>query len=201
MSSETEIEKKNLLTKEEFEQLCDRFNVNEDQFSRQANTYFDTEQGAIREEGAALRIRKKNKDMVLTLKQPAEEGLLETNQPLSADETEAVMAGRMFPEGEVKKALTESLHIDPENLKQLGTLETTRAQFPFKTGVLFLDHSTYLDVEDFEIEIEGTSEKEVESLLDELLKEEKIPERSTPNKIKRFFQRKQELNDFDEHRS
>ncbi|MFD2705051.1 CYTH domain-containing protein [Salibacterium lacus] len=201
MSRETEIEKKNLLTKEEFKRLCRRFNVNEDQFTRQANTYFDTEQGAVRTEGAALRIREKNKDMVLTLKQPAEEGLLETNQTLSPDETEAVMAGRLFPEGEVKQALTESLHIDPEHIEQLGTLETMRTEFPFKTGILFLDHSTYLDVEDFEIEIEGPSEKEVEILLYDLLKEQNIPERRTPNKIKRFFQRKQELNDPDEHRS
>ncbi|SFP80105.1 CYTH domain-containing protein [Salibacterium halotolerans] len=201
MSRETEIEKKNLITKKEFEQLCRRFDIQEDQFTRQANTYFDTDDGAVRKEGAALRIREKNNDMVLTLKQPAPEGLLETNQPLSPQEAEDVITGRSFPEGEVKNALTESLHIHPENLGRLGTLETLRTQFPYKTGILFLDHSTYLDTEDFEIEIEGSSEKEVEAWLDELLQEQNIPARSTPNKIKRFFLRKQEINASDEHRS
>ncbi|MGY4689542.1 CYTH domain-containing protein [Salibacterium sp. K-3] len=193
MSRETEIEKKNLLTEREFHQLCETFHVTNQQFERQANTYFDTPDGGIKKQGGALRVREKNNSMVLTLKQPALEGLLETNQSLSQEEAESVLTGRGLPEGEVKTTLTGSLNIDPNHLTRLGTLETLRAQLSYKTGILFFDHSTYLDTEDFEIEIEGPSEQEVETWLDEVLKKQNIPLRNTPNKIKRFFQRKQEL--------
>ncbi|RSL31045.1 CYTH domain-containing protein [Salibacterium salarium] len=193
MAQETEIEKKNLLTESEFHNLCKTLNIKMNDFFWQANTYFDTTNDDIKKQGAALRVRQKNDAYELTLKQPAEVGLLETNQNLTKEEAKLAFSTFTLPEGEVKHQLISSLAVDVHNLHLLGTLETNRVQTPFNEGLLFLDKSVYLDTEDFEIELEGPAENVVETWMDDLLKEHGIPVRETPNKIKRFFLRKQEL--------
>lgn len=192
MAQENEIEKKNLLTEAEFQRLCKAFNLKDDDFFWQSNTYFDTSDYELKNKGAALRIREKNSQFELTLKQPATEGLLETNQPLTKKEAEEAFTSTRLPAGEVKSQLETTLSISLDDVKKLGTLKTRRTHIPYQAGMLFLDHSVYLDTEDFEVEIEGTSLKEVDNLLNEVLTTYNIPYRKTPNKIKRFFTKKQE---------
>ncbi|SDI27013.1 CYTH domain-containing protein [Alteribacillus bidgolensis] len=193
MAQENEIEKKNLLTESEFQTLCKAFNVTDEDFFWQANTYFDTNNYELKNKGAALRIREKNSQFELTLKQPAEEGLLETNQPLTKKEAEEAFTFGRLPAGEVKSQLETTLLISLDDVKPLGTLKTRRTHVRYQAGMLFLDHSVYLDTEDFEVEIEGTSLKEVGNWLEEVLTTYNIPYRTTPNKIKRFFTKKQEI--------
>ncbi|MFZ4450422.1 CYTH domain-containing protein [Salibacterium aidingense] len=192
MAKETEIEEKNLLTRNEFDMLADTYQIKPPQFFWQANTYFDTPALEIKEQGAALRVRTKSNNYELTLKQPASAGLLETNQTLTEVEAKRLMEQAELPEGEVKESLHPFIG-DTSMLQKLGTLETYRAQTSHETGILFLDHSVYLDTEDFELEIEGSSEEEVRKWLTSILTDHDIPARPTPNKIKRFFTRKQEL--------
>ncbi|MDQ0298838.1 uncharacterized protein YjbK [Salibacterium salarium] len=192
MAQETEIEKKNLLTESEFLHLSEVFQINKNDFFWQANSYFDTVNDDIKKQGAALRIRKKKDMYELTLKQPAKEGLLETNQNLSEEEANQALSSSFFPDGEVKDELQSSLNIDSDALRLLGTLETYRGKTPFKEGLLFLDQSVYLDTQDFEIEIEGPTETAVQIWMNDLLNKHGIPVRQTPNKIERFFLRKQE---------
>ncbi|SDH71997.1 Uncharacterized protein YjbK [Alteribacillus persepolensis] len=187
------MEKKNLLTKTEFDALCDAFHIKENDFFWQANTYFDTKDFALKQKGAALRIREKNGQYELTLKQPASKGLLETNQALSKETAESALTASRFPDGEVKTQLKTSLHLSIEEVTPLGTLKTKRTQHPYRQGLLFLDHSTYLDVEDYEVEMEGPSLEQVNNWLEELLSQFHIPTRTTPNKIKRFFTRQEEI--------
>ncbi|RSL31235.1 CYTH domain-containing protein [Salibacterium salarium] len=192
MAKETEIEKKNLLTESEFLHLSEVFQINKNDFFWQANSYFDTVNDDIKKQGAALRVRKKKDTYELTLKQPAKEGLLETNQKLSEEEANQALSSSLFPDGEVKDELHSSLDIDSNALRLLGTLETYRGKTPFKEGLLFLDQSVYLDTQDFEIEIEGPTETAVQTWMNDILNKHGIPVRQTPNKIERFFLRKQE---------
>ncbi|MFB4165705.1 CYTH domain-containing protein [Alteribacillus sp. JSM 102045] len=194
MAQEKEIEKKNLLTEKEFQTLCKAFSLNDEDFLWQANTYFDTSGYKLRDKGAALRIRQKKNQYELTLKQPSTPGLLETNQELTEKDAEEAIRSARIPAGEVKDQLKTSVQISGNNVQPLGTLKTRRAHAPYKSGILFLDHSVYLDTEDYEIEIEGPSSAEVEEWLDEVLQKYDIPYRTTPNKIKRFFTRKEEMN-------
>lgn len=50
------------------------------------NHYFETPDFSLKEAGSALRIRHKGETYTLTLKQPAEIGLLETHQVVTEDE-------------------------------------------------------------------------------------------------------------------
>ncbi|SFE73805.1 CYTH domain-containing protein [Alteribacillus iranensis] len=194
MSQEKEIEIKNVLTLSEFVRLRDAFSLTGEDFHWQANTYFDTPRFDLRSNQSALRVRAKKGQYELTLKQPAEEGLLETNQSLTREEAERAISSGILPQGEVTHALSSFLS-ELTTLTSIGTLETRRASLPYQTGTLFLDHSVYLGTEDYEIELEGNRMKEVENWLEELMKQYGIPRRTTPNKIQRFFTRKQEIED------
>ena len=95
-------------------------------------------------------------------------------------------------DGEVKEIITKMIE-DADTLQYFGSLTTNRAEFNYKDGLLVLDHSDYLNTEDYEIEYEVPDEAEGFKVFSELLSELKIPVRSTDNKIKRFYSKKYSL--------
>ncbi|WP_180954576.1 CYTH domain-containing protein [Bacillus sp. V5-8f] len=189
MEQHIEIEFKNLLTHEEFKQLKNYFKLNEADFATQDNHYFDTPDFDLKKQQAALRIRQKNGKYELTLKQPADDGLLETNLPLEPSLAEDILSGNRLPDNEITNLLP-SINIDPFQLILFGSLKTSRAEFSYKGGLLVLDHSSYLNQEDFEVEYEVTQKDEGQEIFINLLDSLQIPRRQTENKIKRFYRAK-----------
>ncbi|MGE8205232.1 CYTH domain-containing protein [Heyndrickxia sp. NPDC080065] len=189
MSSEIEIEFKNLLTKEEFYRVINQFSIQENDFIEQENHYFDTQVFSLKLIGCALRIRKKKDFYELTLKQPAKVGLLETNERIDIEQVDQMISHGKVPEGEVKNRL-QQLDIPLTDLVYFGTLTTKRAEVNYLNGLLVFDHSFYLKKEDFEIEYEvkdrDLGEKKFISLMNQL----NIPIRQTDNKIVRFYKEK-----------
>lgn len=192
MSQNIEIEFKNMLSKEEFLKLINHFTIDPSMFKTQVNHYFDTPAFSLKACGSALRIREKGEYFEMTLKQPARQGLLETNQQLTAQEAERTLTSGNILEGEVKDAVSELIK-DADLLQYFGSLTTDRAEFTYKGGLLVLDHSYYLNTEDYELEYEVNDETEGFRIFTELLAELNIPARQTDNKIKRFYVRKQKL--------
>jgi uncharacterized protein YjbK len=186
MRQELEIEFKNILTKTEFHRLIKHFNITKEQFVTQENHYFDTPDFALKEKGSALRIREKNGNFTLTLKQPSEKGLLESHQPLSKDEVDALINGNGRISGEIAKII-EELGVPVQDIQYFGTLRTERAEMSYRDGILVFDHSFYLNTEDFEVEYEVKDERTGWKNFLELLQTFHIPKRMTENKIKRFF--------------
>lgn len=189
MSETIEIEFKNLLTKVEYENLLKTFNVERKDIIKQSNHYFDTPDFALKNLGSALRIREKNNSFELTLKQPAAVGLLETTQHLSRIEFQAVIQQQIFPKGIVQERIKQ-LKIAFNKIVYFGSLTTKRSEFPYKEGLLVLDHSFYLNTEDYEIEYEVKDFQSGQLVFQELLKQYDIPIRKTQNKIARFYQQK-----------
>lgn len=189
LSQEIEIEFKNLLAEEEFMQLTKHFMIKESDFTTQENHYFDTPDYQLKDKQSALRIRRKKKVFTLTLKTPVEEGLLETNQPLTVQEAGDLLKHGVFPDGEVKEFL-ESLDISPPSIQHFGSLITKRAEIDFEGGLLVFDESSYFDKVDFELEYEVKDYDQGEKIFFDLLKEHGIPKRETENKIKRFYREK-----------
>lgn len=189
MEQHIEIEFKNLLYLKEFEKLKEYFNVTEADFATQENHYLDTPCFELKDQDTALRIRQKNEKYELTLKQPAENGLLETNQSITKEMAKAILNGAPLPDSEITM-LIESMKINPSGLQYFGTLQTSRAEFQYKGGLLVLDHSSYLNVEDFEVEYEVTNKLEGQAIFMELLGSLQIPVRKTENKIRRFYRAK-----------
>ncbi|RIW27256.1 CYTH domain-containing protein [Bacillus salacetis] len=186
MPEEIEIEFKNMLNEEEFDRIKVYFSMTKDDFTLQNNHYFDTPSGRLKDHQCALRIREKNGTFELTLKQPAETGLLETNQPVNEQTATQMLEHGILPPGEVSEAL-HRLGINPDNLSHFGTLSTNRAETEYNDGLMVLDFSSYLNKEDYELEYEVKDRRTGEAIFSEFLESMKIPFRPADNKIKRFL--------------
>lgn len=189
MSQELEIEFKNMLTKDEFEQLIAHFHLNDEQFHLQHNHYFDTANKALRTARSGLRIRQLNGRNELTLKEPAKGiALTETTDLLTNDQVHEVLVNQSdIPAVEVLERLND-LHVSISDLQKIGTLSTTRAEINYRNGLLVFDHSQYADKEDYELEYEVHNEQEGRVIFMELLEELNIPVRPAPKKLARFMQ-------------
>ncbi len=194
LKQEIEIEFKNIVTKEEFDRLRSHFQLTEDQFVSQENHYFDTPSFSLKDCGAALRIRSKKDKSVLTLKQPHQEGLLETHEALTNEQAKELLDGSAKIPSTIQQLITD-LQVDSHALTYFGTLRTSRAEIPYKNGLLVLDHSFYLGAEDYELEYEVTDANEGAKCFEQLLTELDIKKKPTENKIRRFYKRKYTLMD------
>lgn len=183
MTTEMEYEAKSLLTKEEYEQL--QHVLGKKQPLTQRNEYFDTQAFHLKDKTAALRIRTKEGKAVLTLKQQTDEGMVETHQKLEETDQALFLSGTL-PEGAVKIAI-ESLLPNTCVFYPYGQLTTHRITYPYKDGLLCLDHSEYNHREDYEIEYEGTSMIQAVEVLTELLHQQQITCKPAANKVARFF--------------
>ncbi|MGG1676564.1 CYTH domain-containing protein [Neobacillus sp. NRS-1170] len=189
MSQNIEIEFKNMLTKAEYENLLKEFNLDNQQIITQENHYFDTPSFSLKEAASALRIRKKKNTYEMTLKQPAEVGLLETNQTLTEEEAYHAIHYGKLPFGKIKDILKES-GIPISEIEYFGSLVTNRAEIEYKNGLLVFDHSIYLQHEDYELEFEAENYADGKQIFQELLHYYRVPERKTENKIRRFYRQK-----------
>ncbi|WP_456271795.1 CYTH domain-containing protein [Bacillus sp. AK031] len=187
MPQELEIEFKNLLTLPEFNTIKNRLSIAEEDFTLQKNHYFDTSSNDLKKLKCALRIREKNDKYELTLKQPAEDGLLETNQVVTSEDTTSMLTEGSLPAGEVKAAL-DSLGVSSVKFNHFGTLSTNRAETHYKGGLMVLDYSFYLNNEDYELEYEVKDKQSGQEIFLGFLKDMNIPFRPAENKIKRFLQ-------------
>ena len=184
---ELEIEFKNLLSEQEYLSLFTHY-ASAKQPIWQANDYFDTPDFELRKKGAALRIREKKQGLVLTLKQPHENGLLETHVTLSASEAEDLFKYGLLHSDEMNQQLS-SFDLQG-SLEHLGRLETERIETTLPEGLLVLDKSRYLGHTDYELEFEVSNFEQGQKDFERLLSEHDIPQRETKNKIVRFMERK-----------
>ncbi|MCM3715589.1 CYTH domain-containing protein [Halalkalibacter oceani] len=192
------MEVKSILDKQAFTALLNGFQLTADQAVTQHNHYFETASFALKEQGAALRVREIAGAYTLTLKQPHQDGKLETHQPLDAVEWEQLKEEQRFPNGDVYQQLS-SLKIPLAELAYAGTLTTKRIELAYKGGLLCFDESHFFDQVDYEIEFEGMSLTHAEETLSQLLQQYGISASPAENKVRRFFRRKHQLADFEQH--
>ena len=186
MSQQLEIEFKNLLTKEEYHRLLDHFNIQQEQIQRQENHYFDTPEQHLKKAMSGLRIRVLPSHIECTLKERAtENAYLETTDRLSDDAAAEMLQGRAFHAPSVKQRLL-AMNVQPEQLQLFGTLATNRVEVPYEGGILFLDHSFYLQCEDYEVEYETNDEETGINIFRRFLAEHHIEKRLAKKKIARF---------------
>lgn len=186
MAQEMEIEFKNLLTEQEYERLKSNLNLADIKPSTHTNHYFETKDFALKAKGVALRIREKNHQWQLTLKEPYQDGLLETHDTLSELEAMSWMAGNIVPQPLVAGQLNK-LGIDFAMLKYGGALTTERIETTYQDAVVVLDKSSYNGQVDYELEVEARTKETGEKVFEEILENNDITRKETPNKIGRFY--------------
>lgn len=186
MSQEIEIEFKNMLTQSEYEQLTTSLPFDTNDRFTQTNYYFETENFELKEQGCALRIRKKKDSWTATLKEPHVDGLLETHDTLTEAEVQAWMNDQPSITPNIGKRL-EGLGVSFEDIQFKGALTTERMEISYQDTLLVLDRSHYNQQTDHELELEAKEITYGEQVFSDLLDEYNIPKRETPNKIQRFF--------------
>ncbi len=184
-----EIEGKAIVTKDDFSKLLHFFKKDEKDAIIQHNYYFETDDFTLKRHELALRIRAREETYTLTLKQPADDGILETNQILTKKEFERAIFNQKLPEGVITAKLRD-LNVPLETIQCAGKMTTRRIEFSYEQGTICLDQSEYFDYVDYEIEFEGTSRAHVEKTLRDLFSKLKITPLDADNKISRFFKRK-----------
>lgn len=185
MAQEIEIEYKNLLTKDEFDRLLTNLPFPRDS-QIQTNYYFETEDFALRQQLSAIRIREKNGNYQLTLKEPHPDGLLETHDMLTEKESFSWLHGNIIVKKNVFKQL-DNLNISYKDLIYFGKLKTERREVNYENVLIVLDISSYNGQVDYEFELEAPHKEIGEKIFHQLLHQHQITIKNTPNKIERFF--------------
>lgn len=190
MEEALEIEFKNMLTREEYQKLCQHFQLDKDQTWIQENYYFDTDDLALKKKGSAFRIRIRQDQAEITLKSPKGQDLLESNQDLDLGKAEEIIRQQSFPLSQSREWQDkfQSLGIDAESLNLLTGFKTRRFEKETKDGLIVLDHTLFGDSgdsEDFELEFEVAQRQAGQVAFQELLAKHQIPVRPADNKIGR----------------
>ena len=189
MSTQIEKEFKNLLTKEEYEQLLVHYQLDESAAIHQTNTYYDTDDCQLQSLKMGLRIRTYDNDAELTLKV-----LLQENEQLEiTDALSLVEANQLISDKKIKNAghvasMLKKETIDLDRLKPVGQLSTVRHTFSGEGGVYFLDKSYYQDQKDYELEFETEDLEKGLILFNTFLTHHEIKKRKTTQKIQRALQ-------------
>lgn len=193
MSQEIEIEYKNLITREEYDQLLTAYPFPKEG-KKQINYYFETADRKLGKLGCAIRIREKSNTYTVTLKEPHPSGLLETHDIIDEESFQQWLKGNIVPQPHTSKQL-QNIGVAPTNLKYVGSLETVRRETPYQGVLLVLDLSKYNNHIDYELELEAPDENLGSCLFETILNDQSIKKRNTPNKIKRFYSTLQDKTD------
>lgn len=186
MTSQIEIEFKNMLSKTKYDELCAIFDNEEGQKIEQENHYFDTADFRLKSLNCALRLRKYNDTIECTLKEKkAQHTSAETTDYLTEGEAQLIFEGTEWTAPTVGERL-QQLNIRCEQLSLFGSLKTKRIEYPYEGGLLVLDHSFYLQQEDYEVEYETNDVEKGERIFKEFLTKQSIPYAKAPKKIARF---------------
>lgn len=191
MATNNEIEFKQLLTQSQYQSIYKTYFQDVGTFS-QTNYYIDTPQFDLKANQSALRIRVKDDYNEMTLKIPAEVGLMEYNfETRVVPELNKSITTQILP-AEIIEQL-EKMDFDLNQLVILGALTTERLEKEVNGNLLVLDKSRYLDFEDFELEFEvddyDEGFKQFKNILEQFNMQHEIPD----NKVQRFFKRKSNL--------
>ncbi len=152
MSRNLEIETKALISEFDYLLLVNKY---QEKRYVQINFYIDNQLRKF-DDKLGLRIRYKDNQYELTLKEDYQDGKLEINQLISLDDFTSFSKENIFPEGEVKERLIQ-LNIDVSNLKIVGQLKTTRMDVKYKSSLISVDKSEYNGIIDYEVESEDSS--------------------------------------------
>lgn len=193
LSTNNEIEFKQLLSQTEYQQIYNVYFKGIVPFS-QTNYYIDTPDFQLKAHKSALRIRVKDDFNEMTLKIPATVGLMEYNcETMVEPQLNKLLLPESIP-SEIIEQLKQ-MDISLNELTILGALTTNRVEKEISNNLLVLDHSSYLDKEDYELEYEVTDHDQGLQSFKDLLEQFNIEHQTPDNKVQRFFSRKAKLNE------
>lgn len=149
-------------------------------FKTQVNTYYDTDELAIRKAKGAMRIRTIDDRFLFTLKRHTDSGVAEYEKFVMANDLS------VFDDEEIK-TLLDSIPITG-SLKKITVLTTDRAMIFLDHAELCFDVNHYGDRVDYEIEYEYKQPHDGRTVFNEILAcADLVYTKNCASKIKRAF--------------
>lgn len=179
MTKNIEIEFKTIISKNQYFELLETFNLKDNIF-KQTNYYFDTEDYELNKKHIVLRIRQKGDNhFKVTLKSQSEKGAYENHMLLNKKQ-----ANEMIENGFNTSTFFDQTNYD---VKYIVNLDNYRVSTPYMGGTLFLDKCVYCNTEDYEIEYEVDHFDTGLKIFEQFLKENNIEYKPTKRKSERAF--------------
>ena len=192
MATNHEIEFKQIISASLYETLQEKYFKNCVLF-KQVNYYIDTPDFKLKQHRSALRIRVKDKQFEMTLKTPAEVGLMEYNHIISINpEIDMIIPNDSLPD-DIRQILVKQFGVNDQSLSILGALTTYRQETQYQGDLRVLDKSEYLDTTDYELEFEVKDYDQGLQKFQSLLNEWNLEHKQPLNKVQRFFKKKETL--------
>ena len=186
MSINLEIESKVMITREDYKKLLKEFS--HEKTYTQTNFYILPINKENYSKEFGIRIRKKNHNFELTIKQNLKIAKKEINQKISRKSHKFFVKTGIFPDGEVKDFIIKNCSYNIEDLRILGKMITTRTDINFEGSLISIDKSKYNGKIDYEIECEDKSINSAETKLKKFLSSRNIKyEKSKYSKLARFL--------------
>lgn len=174
---------KTLLTFDEYNKLLKRFNGFASDV--QTNHYFDTKRFSLKALEASLRVRNKE-GLELTLKRKNRYQLLDTTISIDQNFFDELKETGVLPECEISKQLYSM--IGDQKLFNYISLSTSRIYLSYKSGIVLIDKSEYLEETDYELSFLVSNYKEGKNEFIQLINELEIVYTKSEKKIKRAMQ-------------
>lgn len=182
MEARNEVQFKTLLTLDEYIKLLERFKGSRS--DNQTNHYFDTSRFSLKALDASLRVRERE-TLEITFKRKKGYNLQEITLPIDVDTFEEIKETGYLPEGEIRSELTTL--IGDQKLINYFSLSTSRIYLPYKSGMILIDKSEYLNTIDYELTYIVKNYNEGKKEFIDLISETGITYKKSEKKIKRAF--------------
>ena len=184
---EIEIEFKNLLTEDEYNNLYTSLNLEDKPQIINKNFYYDDANESLKKANSALRIRYTNNKDEMTLKIKGSKQNVEINIPLDESFPKEPTVLPIVPNEIIAELENINVQIKTPMLTQ--KIETIRYELPYKSGLLVVDKTTFLnDIVDYELEFEVKDYNIGLEDFKTLLSEFNIEERKAKPKIARAME-------------
>ena len=182
---EIEIEFKNLLTKDKYNALFEKYDLKNSEEIINKNFYYDDANESFKKIGAALRIRYTNKKTEMTLKVKGETQNIEINVPLDERYPKEPTVLPILPNEII--AELERMNVKIKTPMLIQKIETLRHEITLDEGLLLvLDETTFInDVVDYELEFEAKDYETGLIAFEKLLEENNIDKNPAKPKIAR----------------
>ena len=180
MDKEHKYQFKSLLTLDEYIKLLKRFSGYTS--DHQTNHYFDTSRFSLKALDASLRVREKEK-LELTFKRKKGYMTQEITIPIDQDYFDEIKETGVLPEGDIKTQLNSL--IGNQKLFNYISLSTTRIYLSYKSGLVLIDKSEYLNTIDYEISFLVSNYNEGKKEFVQLINDLGITYTKSEKKIKR----------------
>ena len=181
---EIEIEFKNLLKKDQYDALYEKYNLSNSEEIINKNFYYDDADESFKKIGAALRIRYTNKKTEITLKIKGETQNVEINVPLDEKYPKEPTVLPILPNEII--AELERMNVKIKTPMLIQKIETLRHEVTLEEGLLVLDKTTFInDIVDYELEFETKDYESGLAAFEKLLEENNIYKNPAKPKIAR----------------